>query len=317
MNITFMQTCDPVRYVPLLEIGSLTVKAFIYKFGYSYTTYIGVRRGVFPWQASYNRIPMLMEMVEAGYAGWVCYMDADAYISDLSFDLEGYLSARADLALIAAHSGIEPPLWFDVNNGVFLINLGHAKARELVRGWHAKFMDISDSDLREAEVWGEVPNDQLLFHRAMQEVTGLQGCAEIDVSHPKLLNYTSGRFIRQVLREGGGSIHQRAEAMMSNVDKILPMRESRTATDSVPVHSDVAILEESFIRAVYQTFFLREPDDAEFRSAVKRFRVKRSTMEQEMRDCLRSPEFSRKAEEFLKKFVPRSDLLKAANDRVW
>ena len=48
-------------------------------------------------------------MVEAGYNGWVCYMDYDSYIVDINFDLSGYLKDKQGIALIAAHSGVLPP----------------------------------------------------------------------------------------------------------------------------------------------------------------------------------------------------------------
>lgn len=310
MNITFMQTCDSSRYAPLLDISSATVKAYVCKFGYDYSSFIGVRRGYFPWQASYNRIPMLMEMVQAGYSGWVCYMDADSYISDLNFDLKDYVKDKDDIAFIAAHSGIEPPLWFDVNNGVFLINLSHIKAKALVRSWYDRFMAISDVELREAEVWGSIPHDQLLLHQAMQEVEDIKDHIIVDMSHPKLLNYASGKFIRQVLREGGGTIEERARTMTSDIKNVMTFTDIAAVAGSIPVHPDIALLEEYFIQAIYRVFLLRQPDTEEFTEAVTRFRANKNTIEQELKNCLSSPEFSAKSEEFLRRFSPGAALLR-------
>lgn len=304
-----MQTCDTVRYVPLLEIGSQTVKAYITKFGYSYISFIGIRRGQFAWQASYNRIPMLMEMVEASYSGWVCYMDADSYVVDLGFDLEAYLIDKGDVAFVAAHSGVQPPRWFDVNNGVFLINLGHAKGKELVKRWHARFMAISDADIGAADVWGDIENDQALLHLAMQDIPDLESHSIVDMSHLKLLNYETGRFIRQILREDGGTIEERAAAMLSDVKAVMSSQGMTFGTVSAPIHSDASMLEESFIRALYRIFLLRDPTLEELYPAIKRFNLKNRSIEQELKDCLSSPEFAGKSEEFLRRFAPNSDVL--------
>ena len=310
MAITFMQTSDPSRYIPLLEISSLTVKAYTYKFGHSYTTFVGIRRGRSLWQASYNRIPMLMEMVEAGYDGWVCYMDVDSYIADLDFDLSGYLKDKKSIALIAAHSGVLPAIWHDINNGVFLINLGHPLGKQLVKTWHSRFMEITDAELWAAEIWGDVPNDQTLLHLAMQDVSGLRDAVMVDMGHPRLLNYASGQFIRQVLRAGGGSIKQRAETMMAGVKLVLPNEEVAFGLGHVPINTDVSLLEEYFIESIYRIFLLRNPSTSEFRDALRRFRAKKSSFEQEMRDCLSSVEFSTKAEAFIAKFAPNANISK-------
>ena len=309
-TITFMQTCDAARYAPLLEIGSRTVKTYVSKFGYGYLSFIGLRRGRFAWQASYNRIPMLMEMVEAGYTGWVCYMDADSYVVDIGFDLDNYLADKSDVALIAAHSCVQPPVWFDINNGVFLINLGHSKGKEVIKQWHARYLAISDNDFNKAEVWGDIPNDQQLLHEAMQEVSDLESHTIVDMSHSKLLNYHNGRFIRQILREQNGTVEERAAKMRVDVDSILNTITSVSPIDATTIHSDVLALEESFIRSVYRVFLLRDPAVEELYHALRRYRAKRNTIEQEMKDCLACDEFAKKSSEFLKQFAPSSNILK-------
>ena len=220
MKITFMQTSDAARYAPLLAISSRTVKAYARKFGYYYLSFIGLRRGFFAWQASYNRIPMLMDMVQAKYEGWICYMDADSFIADIEFDLSDYLSDKSEVALIAAHSGIQPPKWFDVNSGVFLVNLSHPRGRELIKNWYDGFMAILENELQAAELWDEIPNDQILLHEAMTSTPGLEDHVIIQRTYPMLLNYGNGRFIRQILRTRG-TIQERAEQMKCEIDDLL------------------------------------------------------------------------------------------------
>ena len=210
MNILFMQTCDAVRYVPLLEASSQSVRAYVSKFQHSYTSYIGLRRGFYSWQASYNRIPMLMDVVASGFDGWVCYIDADAYIVDTGFDLASFLSDKADVALIAAHSGVTPVRWFDLNNGVFLVNIGHSKGRELIHHWFHELINFSDDALKAAEFWDDIPNDQQMMHAAIQNTSGISDHLLLEPSQNSLFNFANGRFIRQVLRYRG-TISDRVE----------------------------------------------------------------------------------------------------------
>ena len=305
MSILFLQTSDSVRYVPLLEASSVSVRNYVSKFRYSYSSYVGLRRGFYSWQASYNRIPMLMDVVVSGYEGWVCYMDADAYIVDTDFNLASFLADKADMALIAAHSGVTPLRWFDLNNGVFLMNIGHAKGRELIRNWHCELMNISDDALQAAEFWDDIPNDQQMMHAAIQNTPGLRDHVLLEHGQNCLLNYANGRFIRQVLRYNG-----------SIDDRLLQIRlaVNQNADTSVDgdgakfTNSDVSMLEEAIVSAFYRVLLQREPDQVGFRAAVRNIRGKRKSVEQELKDCIGSPEFRAKAEQFLRKYAPKVKL---------
>ena len=114
MNVLFMQTAD-VTYRPLLELTSQTVTEYCARHQYLYESHLGIVRGYYPWHATYNRIPLLKRLLNAGYSGWVCYLDADAYIADLDFDLTAYLRDKGDFALIAAPGARAG--WWDVNAG--------------------------------------------------------------------------------------------------------------------------------------------------------------------------------------------------------
>lgn len=69
MDVTFVQTADPVFYYAMLHETSRTVRAFCATNGLKYESYVGVKRGFMPWNATYNRVYMLKEMVDRGYTG--------------------------------------------------------------------------------------------------------------------------------------------------------------------------------------------------------------------------------------------------------
>src|SRR5262249_15523342 len=143
VSVTIIQTSDPVNYAPLLACGRVANENYAIKKGFSYSTFVGLKRGYFPWHACFNRIFLLKELAAAGYAGWAFYLDADAYIYDQCFDLNAYLEAHRDKCLIAGPGGLTDLPW-DINDGVLLVNFGHKDALEIVDRWHQHFMDTEE-----------------------------------------------------------------------------------------------------------------------------------------------------------------------------
>lgn len=202
MQVLFFQTAE-ANYRPLLELTSQTVREYCTRHQCSYESYFGIIRGYYPWQATYNRIPMLQRMLDSGYDGWVCYLDADALISDLDFDLRAYLADKQDYALIAAPGKDDGP-WWDVNAGVFLLNLAHPMGKLIVRRWSAQFASLSDEDLKAGVEWHQIANDQGMLHMLLQGIENARAHVLVTGERPWLLNGLEGRFIRQVMRSRGG-----------------------------------------------------------------------------------------------------------------
>ena len=146
---------------------------------------------------------MLQDLLHRGYDGWVLYIDADAYVYDLDFDVRGYLHDKDAYALIAAGSGSLPNLYWNVNNGVFFLNLANPVAAEIVSAWAAAFSDISDDSLRAASAWGDVPHDQDLLQRVLRERPSIADAMLVD-HHGLVINSPNAKFIRQIMRS-----HQR------------------------------------------------------------------------------------------------------------
>jgi Glycosyl transferase family 90/Methyltransferase domain len=218
MKILFMQTAD-VTYRSLLEVTAQTVREYCARHGCEYESFFGITRGFHPWHAAYNRISLLKRLLDSGYSGWVCYLDADAYIVNLNFDLRDYLKDKANVALIIAPGGPSPH-WWNINDGVFLINLAHPVGQAIVGSWSRGFDEITDEQLRAAAAWSQVTDDQNLLHQVLQDVPNAEQSTLVDKECPRLLNYHDGMFIRQVLRVVG-SLEKRTALLRKQVEEVL------------------------------------------------------------------------------------------------
>jgi hypothetical protein len=207
-DITMIQTCDGPNYYPLLLEGRQANEAYALRNGFKYECFLGIKRGYFPWHACFNRIIMLQDMVRSGYRGWAFYLDADAYVFDQAFDLAEYLDRHSDKAFIAGAGGSTGEHW-DINDGAFLVNLGHPDAREIVQRWHDHFLGTPDDALRCAVNWEDVPSDQPRLHEILRETPRLMEGLLVEVR--ALFNDYRSSFVRQALRGHGLSIAQRAE----------------------------------------------------------------------------------------------------------
>ncbi len=222
----FLQTADPFVYRDMLNITSATVIAYCRRHELRYESYIGIKRGVWPWHAAYNRLFMLKELMDRGFRGWAVYLDADAFIADQSFDLRAYLADKADYALIGvfALGNLDPSIPgngpHNINNGVILVNLGHPMGRAVVEEWHQRYLDIPEYIVRQAEVFDVgMPSDQELLYKI------LEGNAHYvrHLHHERLdlINSSYASFIRQHLRAMYTTYDERVRAISAEVDDIL------------------------------------------------------------------------------------------------
>lgn len=213
-----LQTADADRYAPMLAITATNVREYCRRQGFAYESFLGIKRGFHPWQATFNRIPMLEELVARGFAGWVVYLDADAYIQDLDFDLTAYLADKQDRAAILATSGVSGEHW-DINAGVALINLGHPLGRALVEQWAAGFAAHSDETLRNASEWMGPGNDQDLLHQILQRDAVIADAVLVEPM--AFINGPHASFIRQHLRTMTSTFDARLEALAQAVSDVM------------------------------------------------------------------------------------------------
>lgn len=205
-DVLLIQSADPLVYADMLAETSRANRAFAARHGFGYQAFVGLRRGYFAWHACFNRILMLRDLMLCGFEGWVFYLDADAYVYDPSFDLRGLLARAGDAAMVMS-PGADTGLAWDVNDGVFLIRLGHPLAREIVELWFHNFMWTTDEELRHAAEWESVPSDQPRLQRILGEHPHL--ARSLYMVERETLNHYTSSFVRQVLRGHGLSMETR------------------------------------------------------------------------------------------------------------
>ena len=198
MRIRFLQTADPLIYRRMLAASSAATKAFCERHGFEYEAFVGLKRGWHPAHATFNRIDMLHEQVRSGFRGWLVYLDADAYIADLDFDLAAYLAPHERTSAIArAVFHDQAPTWH-VNAGVLLINTATPGGVALIERWKRLLDCLSASLLLylPPRLW--VTNDQQLLHLLLWRSASIR--ERMHFESPDLINSACARFIAQLLR---------------------------------------------------------------------------------------------------------------------
>lgn len=207
-EITLIQTASGPDYEAMLAATDRAHRDYCAANDMAFWPFVGVRRGYHPWQATFNRIEMLHDLIERGYRGWVMYLDADAVIRQANFDLRRFLGNRSEYGLVICpgHPGAEP---WEVNAGVFFVNLANDDGRSIVRQWHALFhATVTDAMLVDAvEAWPDLPDgrpfpdDQHLLQMVLRDNDALQQATLLE--DPLTMNHRGARFVRQFMRAHG------------------------------------------------------------------------------------------------------------------
>jgi hypothetical protein len=167
-DIVLVQSADAVNYFSLLRTTARINREFCLKQDVDYTCHHGIIRGFHPWQACFNRIYLLHNLIELGFTGWYIHLDADAWVRNVSFDIRTYLAECADHSMIFAKMA-SLRLW-DVNDGIFLANCAHPDTQEIVVAWKQRAEEVSEDSLRAAPNWydNHVPGDQSLLQDVLR-----------------------------------------------------------------------------------------------------------------------------------------------------
>ena len=187
-------------------IGATTPlhQAFCRSQGLEHRAEEGVLRGFHPWQASFNRIEILGSLLDARFRGWFVYLDADAVIVQPDFDIRAYLKGKADRALVIAPGGEQA---WNVNSGVFFLNLGHDCGRKIAALWRRSVHEVvSEAMLMDSSIPWRLPDgrcfpdDQHLLQMVLCRNPPLIDATCVERSD--FMNYSDGSFIRQIIRAG-------------------------------------------------------------------------------------------------------------------
>jgi hypothetical protein len=247
-DVTILQIADPTNYSEMLQITAMPTIAYCRRWNVTFDCIVSIERGTQPWHASYNRIILLKEMIDRGERGWVIYLDTDAVISDLSFDIRAYLADKKDIAAIFVPSGATDNFW-DINNGVFMINLDNEIGRLIVNKWHDSLQAISDDEFLTMS-WNSGKDDQTLLHIVLRENEETIRPA-IHLESPDLLNSLEATFIKQVLRSTSPDFATRLNNLR------IAASEALHKNSHAPLPSST---EDDIIVAVYRSILGRNPD---------------------------------------------------------
>ncbi|MGE0258880.1 MAG: hypothetical protein AB7T18_09000 [Alphaproteobacteria bacterium] len=243
-NILFLQTADPYHYYDMLAETSRTVRAYCQKHGFRYESYAGIKRGFYSWHAAYNRIIILRELLESGFSGWVFYLDADAFIANLEFDLREYLRDKSGYAGIFVDPGKKDE-WYHMNNGIFLINMAANAAHDLIQKWFEEFMKISDHELRLATDWGYLRHDQDLLHVVFYDNQDFR--SSIFLESPYLLGWDG--FVRQITRGEAEGLAERKRIIKRYVEEVMGPSESASEINELS-ERDARVIVSTLYRAL-------------------------------------------------------------------
>jgi hypothetical protein len=251
MNITVIQSSDPDIYIELLKLTNRTVAEYCQRYRIGHETYIGIKRGYFPWHAAFNRIFIFKELIERGLSGWALYLDADAYVVDFDFDVMSFLETKNDFMAIMTHGAIDEYNW-DVNTGIIFLNLNHPLTSPLIQAWLSSYLSIDDATLRGMENWKIGGADQ--WH--LQEVLKRDAtfCSQIFYADKKLINAPYSSFIRQHLREETPNFSERVSRIRVAVSAAL-------GNEVLVSQVEQSGAEAALINAVYKGLLNRQADE--------------------------------------------------------
>lgn len=166
--------------------------------GYEYEAFVGVKRGRHPWHATFNRIDLLDEALDADFDGWIVYLDADFFVVDLKFDLAAYLKQHSDAPLIARAVVPEKAPTWNINAGVLIFNMKHPQTAPLIKTWKRLFDFCCAAGLLRLPPRLAPVNDQILLHWTLRLNPSL--IRAIRFEHPDFINGALSSFIVQFLR---------------------------------------------------------------------------------------------------------------------
>ncbi len=245
-EVQMFQTSDPDRYLPMLLRTGDANRAFCRRHGIGYSAFIGIHRGFFPWHATFNRIMHIRALLQAGYRGWLLYLDADAFVHDQSFDIHAYLATHAGKALVICH-GASDAGW-DVNAGVFFLNFASREGRDIATRWIDDFMAVPDDMLRAAADWDRSFEDQSLLQGILRQSPYFWPFLHHEGRDT--INDLHSRFVRQVLRAHEPDFTARLA------------RISFMVQESLHAAGHAAAVDDQLVRAGYRLILGRNPESS-------------------------------------------------------
>ena len=316
MDIICLQTADPDAYYDMLCDTSQTVRLYCQENGIRYQCFIGIKRGYFNWHASFNRIYMIKEVLDSGFRGWILYLDADAYIANLKFDLKNYLKDKGEYAILVRPGSFNGNFW-DINIGVMLINSNASCTRWLIDQWLSAFLRVPDETLRSASGWGVIPHDQELLEKILWDNPDLEPHFFKDLTQTLHSGPERGgsAFIEQVIRAVTGDEQERRWIIRRNVVEALRSYGREIDPELTASRDQYRMEAGKIVTGLYEGLLERPPD--EHGLAVYTEALTRSGVAYVVRDMVAGDEFQSRFNTFRNQdSTERSSLWHRAASRV-
>ena len=134
LKVVVVQTSGPGLYTPLLETSASINRRYAALRGFDYLSVVGtISSAIDPLLSNhsfsaFNKVFLLNALVLDGRYDVAFYLDADALVFNFSFSPLQALNS-SQLFAVCRGSSDEEDTW-DVNDGVMIWNLKHARARE-------------------------------------------------------------------------------------------------------------------------------------------------------------------------------------------
>lgn len=201
----------------MLDVSSASVRAYCDLGGFEYESFRGLKVGTLPRHAAFNRIALLNEQLDRGFDGWLCFLDADAFVVDLRFDLGAYLGAQSDRAFVLRASRPGEKMAWRVNSGVLLINTRHPLAVRALRAWRFWLrVAVAAGQLAAPPRYALADDQNLLqFHLWLHPATR----RAILYEKPELLNGADASFIAHYLLSDVPDLDMRVAMIGARIDR--------------------------------------------------------------------------------------------------
>jgi len=221
MKVVVLQSCDGEVYKQMVDATEKHHRSYCMKWGYDYKRWDGIKlpaKTPHPSFAACNRIYLLQDELDSGNFDWAVWLDADSVIVDTNKAFDDFLDDVH--CIIACKGGDRPDNWWDINNGVFFLNLRHPMTGILLELWQRNVENhlrhLENQNLIHKVDW-DVNNtrwrisDQQHLHLAIKHIADRRLCKIYTGEDHNAFNY-DGPFIKQLLR-GFGKDDDRLESI--------------------------------------------------------------------------------------------------------
>lgn len=190
-KIVILQSCD-YKYMDFVDITMKPNMKYAQIHNYTYKFSIGESA----FSSYYNRHFMLRDELASGKYDWALWMDVDAMVHNIEITLESIIDESPDKMLICCQGGMGGE--WDVNMGVFFLNLRHPLTRQFVDDAVIKYNNMIIGAITYMDDQAHVQN-WLLERMVNEKISFLK--RYVDSEHNKF-NY-GGNFIAHHLTASG------------------------------------------------------------------------------------------------------------------